>query len=545
MKVTVIQPEYSTDFSKCDFYFEKMVKLLDKIDSSDIIVLPESSDIPCRAGNYEEHIDAVNRFNKRLIDKCTETAIRCKSMVFVNATDVQNGNYNTTFTISKDGEIIDKYYKEHLTPSEPIKYKRVSDYSFEYSAPHILETDNLRIGFLTCYDNYFYENYSNLARYNLDIIIACSHQRSDLHEPLKFMTQFCAYNTNTYVLRSSVGMGDDSLPGGSSMIVSPKGEVLAELFNKEGIINAEINPKDKYLKPAGFGNPPAAHYEYIESGRRPYKYRPAGSAICKTDEQMPYPRVCAHRGLNRIAPENSLPAYGAAVALSAEEIEFDLRYTKDGEIVSVHDYKLERVSNGTGKISDYTYEELLQFDFGSHFSDNFKGLKIIKFEEILKKFACHVIMNIHAKNIPKFLDEEKIIKKIVSLIKQYDCEKYVYIMTGNDELMLKFKEIAPEIPRCVGAGVIMNEDEVLPNKSYEIVDRAIKMDCQKVQLFKPFFTQEMIDKAHKHGIICNMFYSDDEEETKEFLNMGIDVILTNDFCNISRVVKEFKASSTT
>ena len=52
--------------------------------------------------------------------------------------------------------------------------------------------------------------------------------------------------------------------------------------------------------------------------------------MCKTDATMPYPRVCAHRGFNTIAPENSLPAYGAAVAMGAEEIEFDLWFTKDG-----------------------------------------------------------------------------------------------------------------------------------------------------------------------------------------------------------------------
>ena len=52
---------------------------------------------------------------------------------------------------------------------------------------------------------------------------------------------------------------------------------------------------------------------------------------------MPYPRVCAHRGFSTIAPENSMPAFGAAVAMGAEEIEFDLWYTKDGEIVSIFD----------------------------------------------------------------------------------------------------------------------------------------------------------------------------------------------------------------
>ena len=545
MNVCVVQPEYSTDYSKSDIYFNKEIELFDQCDSSmDIIVFPENTDIPCRTTNTDEHFSCTKRYTAKILEKASETAKRCNSILFVNATDLP-GNYNTTFAFDRNGKLCGKYYKQHLTPGEPYNSARPSNYTFEHSSPTVVEIEGLRFGFLTCYDNYFYEIFPNLARQNLDFIIACSHQRSDLHDPLMFMTQFCAYNTNTYVLRSSVSMGKDSIIGGASMIVSPKGEVLADLHSKPGMITAEIDPKEKYYKPAGFGNPPAVHYEYIEAGRRPYKYRPSGSAICQNDLQMPYPRTCAHRGFNVICPENSMPAYGAAVAMGAEEIEFDLRYTKDAEIVSVHDIRLERVSNGTGKVPDYTYEELLQFDFGSNFSDDFKGMKIIKFEEILKKFSCHVIMNIHVKNIPKFLDENEIIKKIVSLIKQYDCEKYVYIMTGNDELMLKFKEIAPEIRRCVGAGVIMNKEGSFPNEAYKIVDRAIKMDCQKVQLFKPFFTQKMIDKAHKHGIICNVFWSDDEEEARKFLDMGIDVILTNNFNNISKVVNEYKKGSIT
>jgi glycerophosphoryl diester phosphodiesterase len=72
----------------------------------------------------------------------------------------------------------------------------------------------------------------------------------------------------------------------------------------------------------------------------------------------------------------------------------------------------------------------------------------------------------------------------------------------------------------------------------EIVDRAIALGAKKVQLFKPYFTQEMIDKAHAHGIRCNVFWSDDVKEAKEYLAMGIDTILTNDYGRISAALKE-------
>ena len=527
MKVCIIQPAYSTDYSASDRYFEDQIKLIDQCDESmDLIVLPESCDIPCLAGTKEAGAQSSAKFNKILLDKVADTARRCNAMVFVNARSVEEGGpRNTTYALNRQGEIAGKYFKQHLTPGEVTKTRLDSDYSFEFSEPTVIEMEGLRFGFLTCYDFYFYELYPNLARQNLDIIIGCSHQRSDTHLALEIMSQHLAYNTNTYVIRSSVSMDEDSDIGGGSMVVAPTGEVLVNMRSRIGLETVEIDPKKKYYKPAGFGNPLSAHYEYIEKGRRPWKYRPAGSAIVRHDEIMPYPRVCAHRGFNTVAPENSMPAFGAAVAMGAEEIEFDLWFTKDGEVVLIHDPTLDRVSNGTGKVWEYTLAELRMLDFGAKHGDSFKGLKIPTFEEILKKFACHCVMNIHLKtegDKPEYLD------KVVALIKKYDCEKYVYFMSGEDHVLSRLQKEYPSITHCCGGG----------DGKWEIVDRAIKYGCKKLQLVKGYFDQAMIDKAHANGIICNVFWSDDPQETQNYLDMGIDVILTNDYHSIAQIVAQ-------
>ena len=142
--------------------------------------------------------------------------------------------------------------------------------------------------------------------------------------------------------------------------IKADGTVVAGFDGEVGAFCAEIDPAWRYLKPAGYGNPEDCHHHYIDVGRRPWKYRIGGAAIVPYDEWMEYPRVCAHRGFNTVAPENSMPAYGAAIAMGADEIEFDLWWTKDGKVVSCHDRRLHRVSTGEGSITDCTYEELLQ-----------------------------------------------------------------------------------------------------------------------------------------------------------------------------------------
>lgn len=525
MKVCIIQPAYSTDFSLSDKYFDKQIRLIDECDESmDVIVLPEACDIPCLAPTRADADASSAKYNKILLDKVAKTARRCNAIVFVNARSGEVGALrNTTYAFNREGEVVGTYYKQHLTPGEVTKIRLDSDYTYEHSEPTVIEIDGLRFGFLTCYDFYFYEAFSNLARQRLDFIIGCSHQRSDTHRAIEIMSQNLAYNTNAYVLRSSVSMDEDSDVGGGSMVVAPNGEVLLNMKSRVGIATVEIDPAAKYYKPAGYGNPPAAHYEYIEQGRRPWKYRPAGSAIVRSDDVMPYPRVCAHRGFKAVLPENSLSAFGAAVAMGAEEIEFDLWFTKDGEVVSIHDPTLERVSNGTGKVWTYTLDELRELDFGSKHGEAFAGMKIPTFEDILKKFACHCIMNIHLKTGG---DKPEYLGKVVELIKKYDCEKYVYIMCGKDEVLERLQREFPEIQRCCGGG----------DGKWEIVDRAIKYGCKKLQFFKECCTREMVERAHAHGIVCNAFFADTPEMANEYLDMGVDTILTNTYHIISEVV---------
>ena len=531
MKACIIQPPYSKDTSHSDEYFDYKIRMLDECDDSvDVIVLPEYSDVPCATATREETLFYHDKYINALLDKCIETAKRCDAAVFVNALCEMDGNYrNTTYAINRRGEVAGKYFKRHLPPLEAEVLKLDSSYALEFSEPYVLELDGVRYGFLTCYDFYFYEAFAAIARENVDIIIGCSLQRSDSHEAIETMCKFLAYNTNAYVLRSSVSFSEDSDICGASMAVSPYGRVLANMKGKFGKTTVEFDPKDKHYKPAGFGNPNAAHHEYIEDGRAPWQYRPAGSATIKSDKALGYPRACAHRGFSVIAPENSMPAFGAAVALGAEEIEFDLWPTADGEIVSCHDRRLERVSTGTGLITDHTLAELLEYDFGIKFGEKFAGLRIVKFEDILKKFSRQVIMNVHVK--PLTSDKpypEESMKKIVALIRKYDAQQHVYFMLETDVQIDQFKAHAPDIAICVAH---------IKARPWGIVDRAIEHGCQKVQFFKPYLNKEMIDKAHEHGIICNVFWSDDPKETKEFLELGIDTILTNDYNLVSQCIE--------
>lgn len=535
MKICTLQPRYSFDEKDLNSCFEGMLALLRECDSSlDIIVLPEYSDVLADVQGKDGFYSAVEANNEKLLKAAKETARRCQAIVFVNAGyKTKEGIRNTTYAIDRQGCVVGRYFKAHPAPSE---VKRDIDggheldvgYSYELNEPYIVEIEKIKFAFLTCYDFYFYEYFAKIAKENVDIIIGCSLQRTDTHEALSIINKFLCYNTNAYLIRSSVSLGENSPTCGCSSVISPKGEELLNMKNSVGLGICEINPQNKYYKPAGHMGREKSHYEYIEEGRRPWLYRNGGTSVVPFDSIMKYPRLCAHRGFNTVAPENSMAAFGSAVALGADEIEFDIWSTKDGKLVSCHDSTLERVSNGYGKIYEHTYDELLSYDFGIKYGERFKGLKISTFEEILQKFASRVIMNIHVKIWDEKF-ENPMIEEIVSLIRKYDCEKHVYFMTTNDDIIKRVMKYAPDIKICVGWDG--NRDPL------SIVRRAIDLGAYKVQLFKPYFNKESVELAHSYGIFCNVFYADDPCEAEEYLKMGIDTVLTNDYLNIYNSVK--------
>ena len=103
-------------------------------------------------------------------------------------------------------------------------------------------------------------------------------------------------------------------------------------------------------------------------------------------------------------------------------------------------------------------------------------------------------------------------------------------MTINDEIIQKVMRYAPDIRVCVGFD---GNQEPL-----SMVERAIALGAQKVQLYKPYFNQQSIDMAHAHGILCNVFWSDDPEEAIKYREMGIDCILTNDYLTVKNALDD-------
>lgn len=112
------------------------------------------------------------------------------------------------------------------------------------------------------------------------------------------------------------------------------------------------------------------------------------------DPNTDYVIVVSHRGDWRNYPENSIPAIESVIRLGVDMMELDLKRTKDSVLVLCHDATLDRTTTGHGLISDYTYEELLQFDLKRGHGISIPGLKIPTLRQALAVCKDRITVNV-------------------------------------------------------------------------------------------------------------------------------------------------------
>lgn len=112
--------------------------------------------------------------------------------------------------------------------------------------------------------------------------------------------------------------------------------------------------------------------------------------------------VAGHRGYKSRYPENTLLAFRAALDYGADMLEFDLHLSKDGEVVVIHDDSVDRTTNGSGLVRDFTLEELKALDAGGWFGDAFRGLEIPTLRELCELIGGYpgVLLNVEIKKGP-------------------------------------------------------------------------------------------------------------------------------------------------
>lgn len=224
--------------------------------------------------------------------------------------------------------------------------------------------------------------------------------------------------------------------------------------------------------------------------------------------------VVAHRGLSPGYPENTLAAFRSAIKLGVDAIEVDLRATKDGVIVLLHDDTVDRTTDGQGFVSDYTFAELRQLDAGSHAGAEFAGELIPSLEE-----ALDLVIPLGGKLLLDIKESAALgSAAVVRLIERYDAVLDVIVGVRSVEDVRLFRSLNPNI-RLLG---------LIPGATNigQFIDAGadiIRLWPRWIRVYPPFL--EQIREAGRPVWVTSELAGRDELE--ELIGMGVNGFLTD------------------
>ena len=153
--------------------------------------------------------------------------------------------------------------------------------------------------------------------------------------------------------------------------------------------------------------------------------------------------VFAHRGLGNYGPDNSLYAAKQAFADGFDGVDVDGQLTRDGKIVIFHDLSVDRLTGGTGRVSEHTVEELTKLDLAPKFKPGMTGAFVAPFEEFVEQSGGKGILMVELKvpsAAPTGIEEEAI-----RIIREQGAHERVFLSSFNPIVLNRLKRLDPDV----------------------------------------------------------------------------------------------------
>ncbi len=243
----------------------------------------------------------------------------------------------------------------------------------------------------------------------------------------------------------------------------------------------------------------------------------------------PKPRLFAHRGGARIAPENTLEAFAAGLAAGADRLEMDVHATRDGHVVVIHDPTVDRTTDGSGAVRTMTLGELQRHDAGARFPGDAadfpfrgRGVRVPTLDEVLKAFPG-VPLNIEIKQ-----DEPAIEAAVLAVLDRHDARQQVVLAAEEASIMARIRAAAPDVLTSFSAADVLEFVTAWHGGTLHAY-RPPGIALQIPPSFEgiALVTADSVAHAHALGLEVHVWTIDDPAEMASLLDLGVDALMSD------------------
>lgn len=241
----------------------------------------------------------------------------------------------------------------------------------------------------------------------------------------------------------------------------------------------------------------------------------------------------AHRGYSGAYPENTMLAFEKAVEAGADGIELDVQETRDGEVVICHDERVDRTTDGIGRVKDLTFQAIRKLDASAHFQTKGKKNLIPTLEEYFEMIRdTNLITNIEMKTGNyEYLAMEQ---KVCDMIYRYQLQEKVIVSSFNHYTILRMKERAPKLKYG-----FLTEDWIIDVWQY--------LKQHGIPCLHPNFhnlTPEIVGKLHEMEIEVNCYTVNEPEDVISLAKKKVHAIIGNEPKRSGEILRHLRTQET-
>lgn len=237
-------------------------------------------------------------------------------------------------------------------------------------------------------------------------------------------------------------------------------------------------------------------------------------------------RILGHRGASAYAPENTIPAFRLALEMEADGVELDVHLSKDGELIVMHDEKVDRTTNARGYIKDFTAEELKRLD-ASNGMEKFSGVGVPTLAEVYRLFQNNdKMINVEIKT--DIINYSGICEKLLALEDEMGMNGRIIYSSFNHYTVSRLLSLRPEAKTGLLYMSIFKEPW-----NYALGLKAAALHPHFITLAQ---TPDMAGECARLGLETNVWTVNEPEWMERLAGMGVTSIITNNPDTARKVV---------
>lgn len=239
----------------------------------------------------------------------------------------------------------------------------------------------------------------------------------------------------------------------------------------------------------------------------------------------------AHRGASGegLAPENTLAAFERAIETGVDAVELDVRATRDGHLVVLHDAELDRTTNASGPVRELTLEQVRQADAGSWRGEEYRGQRVPTLAEVLELCRRRVLVLVEIK-------ADGIAERTLQVIDDLGAREQVVVQSFTPEIVRRVKVLQPGIPAALLVGRLPTAPSRL--RARRLVTQVLEVGANALAIWHATLTPALIEEVRKRAVSLWTWTVDEEIVMRDMVLLGVQGIITNHPDRLNQVLDD-------